>query len=294
MTSLSHIQALVPHYESNEVQLANLALSHYDGQFQLENRRNSNVTLVFYKTIAASLIFFTSLAMAIFPLKKKSSLALDSSRGFGDAIASGIFLGAAFFHLLPDAIQLFNQATHSICLRPEIICGFSFLLMLLLEHLTQSYHALHGKNILPLLLSGILMLHALIEGAALGLGATLSETIMLFIAILAHKGSESFALCITLLRHQLPLHRLLMIVFFFSWMTPIGILLGTSVSGLALGSQGSLAAALLEAFAAGTFFYIATLHHLRFQQYRNASHRLTDFISVISAAGIMGIIALWT
>ena len=62
------------------------------------------MTLIDYKVMAALVIFVISMAIAIYPLKKKRTLQQLESLALGEALASGIFLGAAFFHMLPDAI----------------------------------------------------------------------------------------------------------------------------------------------------------------------------------------------
>lgn len=253
------------------------------------------MTLVFYKAIAALLIFCISLATALYPLKKKSVLKHAESLGLGEAIASGIFLGAAFFHMLPDAIKIFGNiygpSTYPI---PEAVCMLGFLLMLFLERLSLVNATIRSKNAIPYILALILVIHALVEGVALGIGSTFSEAIMLFIAILAHKGSESFALCVAMLRHELPFRRVMLIVIFFSLMTPLGISIGTAVSELTFARHGELAAALFNAFAAGTFLYISTLHHIRFHKHQHEAQGLMEFICLVFGVAAMGVIALWT
>lgn len=255
------------------------------------------MTLVYYKAAAAIIIFIISMATAIYPLKKKRSLNHSHSESFelGEALASGIFLGAAFFHMLPDAIKLFGNLYGSIAYPiPEIICVTGFLLLLFLERLSLSHPNAQSKNAIPYILALILIIHALTEGAALGIGTTFTETLMLFIAIVAHKGSESFALCITLLRHELPFKRILLIVIFFSLMTPIGISLGAAINEFAFANNGELVAAIFNAFAAGTFLYISTLHHVHFHQHTKDTQGLLEFASLVAGATAMGVIALWT
>lgn len=250
------------------------------------------MTLVSYKIIAALIIFLTSMAIAIYPLRKKVSLNHTESVGLSEAIASGIFLGAAFFHMLPDAIKIFAEVygTQSYPI-PEVICVIGFLLLLLLERLSFT---LHSTSSIPYILAIILIVHALVEGAALGIGSTFSEAFMLFIAIVAHKGSESFALCITMLRHHLPFKRILSIVIFFSLMTPLGIGLGTAVNVLTLKGSGKLAEAAFNAFAAGTFLYISTLHHIHFHKHTTETQGILEFSCLVLGVVIMGLIALWT
>lgn len=253
------------------------------------------MTLVDDKIIAAVVVFIAGLATAIYPLKKKHALSHTESFELGEALASGIFLGAAFFHMLPDAIKLFGQVNNAMTYPiPEAICLSGFLLMLFLERLSLTRSAQHSKLSIPYILAIILIIHALTEGAALGIGTTLSETTMIFIAIIAHKGSESFALCITMLRHHLPTRRIMAIIVFFALMTPIGIGLGMILHQLAfVGDQGKLLAASFDAFAAGTFLYISTLHHTRFHQHSEETHGMTEFACLVLGLVTMGVIALW-
>lgn len=253
------------------------------------------MTLVDYKVIAALIIFTMSMAIALYPLKKKHTPGHSESFELGEALASGIFLGAAFFHMLPDSIRLFAQLYGASAYPvPEIICVGGFLLLLFLERLSLGHSTTQSKHAIPYILALILIIHAVTEGAALGIGSSLSETLMLFIAIVAHKGSESFALCVTLLKHELPFRRILLIVIFFSLMTPVGIMLGTAINQFAFIGNGELVAAIFNAFAAGTFLYISTLHHVHFHQHTKDTQGLLEFVSLVAGAVAMGVIALWT
>lgn len=249
------------------------------------------VILIYYKAIAALVIFLISLVFAVYPLKKKLALKHTESLELGEALASGIFLGAAFFHMLPDAVKIFNHLPNPIPYPiPEAICVLGFLILLLLERLSLNRAS---SDSIPYIIALILIIHALTEGAALGIGTTLSETLMLLIAIAAHKGSESFALCVTLLKHQLSIRKVALIVIFFSLMTPLGISLGTMVTQSATLSS-ELIAGIFNAFAAGTFLYISTLHHIHFHQHSKDTQGLLEFASLVIGVVAMGVIALWT
>lgn len=248
--------------------------------------------LITYKAIAAILIFITSMATVIYPLKAKQGIYRESFE-LGEALASGIFLGVAFFHLLPDAISLFQQLYGNMFFpMPEAVCLAGFVLLLFLERLSFSNSFLTPQMIIPYILALILIIHALIEGTALGM-SPMTEALMIFIAIIAHKGSASFALCITLMRYQLPFLRIVLIMTFFSLMTPIGIGLGSFISLITHSEKGLLAAAILNAFAAGTFLYIATLHHIRFHQRIEEAHALLEFSFLMLGLIMMGLIAVW-
>ncbi len=250
--------------------------------------------LIDYKMIFALLIFFTSIATVIYPLRKRSVLKHPESIELGEALASGIFLGTAFLHMLPDAIKTFAQIyganTYPI---PELVCVASFSLLLFLERLSLKLKSHSSKHSIPYILAIILVIHALTEGAALGIGTRFSETLMLLIAIIAHKGSESFALCVTMLRHELPFKRILAIILFFALMTPLGILLGALMNEYAVFSNSELIAALFNAFAAGTFLYISTLHHVRFHKHTEETQGLEEFAFLLLGLGVMAVTAYW-
>lgn len=253
------------------------------------------MSLIVYKVVAAGLIFLISLVTVIYPLRKRSALQHPESVELGEALASGIFLGAAFFHMLPEAITSFSRL-HGIDNRypiPEFICIGGFLLLLFLERLSFIRCTTHqSRHAVPYILVIILTIHAVIEGAALGIMTTLSGTVMLLIAIIAHKGSESFALCVTLIRHALPIRHVITIIAIFSLMTPFGIGIGALINRYAYIGNGELAEAIFNAFAAGTFLYISTLHHVRFHQHTEETQGLQEFACLLSGLVMMAATAL--
>lgn len=253
------------------------------------------MTLIIYKSIAALLIFLTSVGIASYPLKSRHAPKQSETAELGEALASGIFLGAAFFHMLPDAIRTFDHLYNNLFLPlPEIICVLGFLLLLFLERLSLTYSNPQSTSSVPYILALILIIHALTEGAALGIGSTFSESMMLFIAIIAHKGSESFALCVILLKHQLSFKRVLSIIIFFALMTPLGIGLGATINEFTFAREGELISAIFNAFAAGTFLYISTLHHIHFHKHAKDTQGLLEFASLVIGTVAMGVISLWT
>lgn len=252
------------------------------------------MSLVFYKLVAALLTFVASLLIVIYPLKNKKKLTFSESAELGEALASGIFLGAAFFHLLPDALRIFSQIYGNMAFpTPEAICVAGFLILLFLERFSLNQNFLSGKRVIPYILILMLTIHALTEGAALGIGTTFSETMMLLIAILAHKGTETFALCVAMLRHQLSLRTIVTVIVLFSFMTPIGIVLGTTIDIFAFAKNGELIAASFDAFAAGTFLYISTLHHVHFHKHEKDTQGMLEFTCLLAGVLAMATIAMW-
>ncbi len=250
------------------------------------------MNLTAYKASAALLIFVTSMVVSVYLLKRKNALNHGETAGTWEALASGIFLGAAFFHMLPDAIRSFAHVYPGINYPvPELLCVTGFLLLLFLERVSITNEHARTHNYIPYILALTLTIHALSEGAALGLENAYAETAMLFIAILAHKGSECFGLCILLLRYELPHRHIFITLIFFAAMTPLGILLGQAVIS---SSQNELLSSLFTAFAAGTFLYISTLHHVHFHKHSDEKQGMLEFACLTAGVAMMGLIGVWT
>lgn len=267
------------------------------------------MSLILYKSFAGLLIFLISLVAVIYPIRARIYPSHNRFLELGDAFASGIFLGAALFHMLPDAIADFSEIVPNLRYPlAESICAAGFLLLLFLERLSHymgaenSHHTSHDhqtahphqhNHALPFMLACILIIHALIEGAALGINATFTTAFIIFIAIAAHKGSESFALAVILNRSALPMKTTIATILIFSIMTPLGIGLGTTLTLLTHSHTGILLTACFNAFAAGTFLYMSTLHHINHHHRINEAESLFEFVVLVIGLVIMALIAMW-
>lgn len=250
------------------------------------------MTLSTYKLVAALLIFLTSIFVSLYLLRRKQALSQGENASMWEALASGIFLGAAFLHMLPDAIRSFSHLYPDVSYPlPELVCVGGFLLLLFLERISLTNPQARNTRAIPYILVVTLVIHALSEGAALGLETAYAETAMLFIAILAHKGSECFGLCLLLLRYALPHRHIMLTLIFFALMTPIGIFVGDNLQA---SDSSQTVAALFTAFAAGTFLYISTLHHVHFHQHSNDRRGMLEFSCLAIGVIVMAMIAAWT
>ncbi len=252
------------------------------------------MSLISYKILAGLLIFITSLLAARYPLKVRAQVTHNDFLELGDAFASGIFLGAALFHMLPEARQSFFQilgTTHYPL--SEFFCAGGFLLLLFFERLSgNSSHT--TTNSVPYIIALIIIIHSLIEGAVLGINTTFATASIIFLAIIAHKGSESFALAISLNQTTLSLRRSLILVLIFSLMTPAGIAAGTTITLFLQYKTGQLLTAGFSAFAAGTFLYMSTLHHINHHKRSHQGEGMKEYFALLGGLIVMGGLAAWS
>jgi len=217
------------------------------------------MSLIVFKTIAASLILLTALVAGIIPIRSHLLNPDKKSLRIGEAFACGVFFGAAIFHLLPEANHSFQEIYPN--LRYPIVnlaCVLGFLLLLLIERGFKQIHSGASQStLIAYLLATILSVHSVIAGSALGIDKTSAGAFILFFAIMAHKSSASYALAINLNRSNISPKGRILILSIFSIMTPIGILLGSLGSHNLDYHQSDLLQSLFNAFAAGTFFTVS-------------------------------------
>ena len=173
------------------------------------------------------------------------------------SFAAGVMLGAAFFHMLPEALH--DGGYRAISWLPA-----GFLLMFLLERFvlthvceeppecTEHGHG-PGKTIGLAAFFG-LSVHTLFDGIALGSAAVEGVGLMAFVAITAHKIPASLSLASIFLSEGRSRRVVLGYGALFGLMVPVGAGLYFGLDS-AVHLTGFTPGAL--AFSAGTFLYIA-------------------------------------
>lgn len=177
---------------------------------------------------------------------------------FGETIATGIFLGAALMHILPESDHLFiEQNIHYPV--SYLLAGLTFLFFLWLEHVGKElYHNKLSQHTFIGVAWLMLSAHSFFEGSALGLADDYSLMVMLFLAIVSHKWAEAFAMAVQLNKYPQSPKVNYILFLLYALMTPLGILLGYHYRTPNL----SLYSPICMAISAGTFLYFGTLHGL--------------------------------
>lgn len=242
----------------------------------------------------ASTAFMIILASGYFPFKKRLTQEKHSEFAIGETLGTGVFLGAALLHMLPEAQSLFEKLGYHYPLA-LLITGIIFLLFLWFEHLGEVlYHQHHTHANHPsfaLIAWMMLSLHSLVLGTALGLSQEYSMQVMLFLAIIAHKWAESFAIAVQLNKSRLNPKIAILLFLCFACMTPLGIGIGWYFGHDV--STHSFIDPLLMAVSAGTFLYLGTLHGLERCVMVQRCCNLRDFSFVIVGFLLMAAVAVY-
>jgi zinc and cadmium transporter len=190
------------------------------------------------------------------------------------AFSGGFLLGTAIIHIIPEVIeQTQNYGTTAIDITLFIVLGF--FMQLLLENFSEGIehghlhvdaphghdHAhdhshFHNSNFISTTLLLSICVHAFIEGMPLNGTFSINNSLLgnsLFWGIILHKLPASFALAIIMNEARLSFKRIMLYLFLFSLMTPLGILVGNGLM-----QYNSYGLQIVTAIVAGSFLNIAT------------------------------------
>jgi zinc and cadmium transporter len=219
------------------------------------------------------------------------------------SFSAGVMLGAAFLHMLPEAVEGAGLSA-----LPFVLVGFLFLFLLerfVLVHVCAEpgprpeamahphgtpghvHHDATGCDVHTLGLAAFvgLSLHTLVDGFALGAASSDAALgFLVFLAILAHKIPSSFSLSAILRAEGYSRRRALAMNAIFALMVPLG-------AAVYLAVRGVVTAPAFTSFAlaasAGTFL------HLAFSDILPDLHRRGGSKLKLSASLLAGIAAMW-
>ena len=257
------------------------------------------MNIIMFKAIAFIAILITGISGGFLSLRLASSKKSERLFSLGNAFAGGIFLGAGLIHMLPDAQEGLGTLGVNFPLT-FLICAIGFLMILFLEKVVVQGHSAVANslvkrpkaNIYPYMLTLVLSVHSIIAGIALGTEDKVGLSIVIFIALISHKWSAAFALGVSLIRADIKKVKIKNILILFSFATPIGIVLGTTLSAILTGRTEEIIEGLFDAIAAGTFLYVAIVSVLN-NEFKQNEDRWLKFLMVSIGLGIMALLAIW-
>jgi len=231
-------------------------------------------------------IFFVALLGAVPPLLKNwNSRQLHLFIAFG----AGVFLGAIFLHLLPDAL---SEGTETLA-SSMVLSGF--LLILLIERIIFGSHKVHCDDlcghrhaIVGMAAMIGLSAHSLTEGISLGLGmADEGVGFVIFLAIIGHKSIDAFSLATIFRLAEFSLKKTAGLILLLSLMTPVGALITIPF----LGTMKEINLAVTAGLTAGTFLYVTTMDLLP-EAFHSEKERASTFVWLILGIFIMFLIKI--
>ena len=276
----------------------------------------SSETLYGIKLAFAAVVAVIGLVGALLPWILGGRGASARTLALSDTFAGGVLGGAGLIHLLGSGITEFRASLPGVGYPLALmLAGLGFLLILFIEGVVVADRptAAQGEGhpgspaiqhemswrprgthhfIYPVILLVVLSVHSVILGLALGAQQALSGAIIVFLAIVAHKGAAGFALGVGYenagVRHRRALPQLA----FFSVMTPLGIVIGASIGFVLSAGSDRLFEAIFDSLGAGTFLYIASLDIIK-TEFGNPDYRLQKWIAATLGFGLMALLAIW-
>ncbi len=241
-------------------------------------------------TIAVILVAY----MAGGPVLRRAGGQESRFYGMLEALAAGVFLGAGLIHMLGDADGEFTTAGLDYPWA-FTIAGGVLLLLLWFEHwgrrASEAAEA-GGGRFMALLATAMLGVHSFLVGGALGTSSEMAMTLIIFVAVLAHKWAASFALALELTRSTLSRRGRWWAFSLFVLLFAFGVVAGAAL--MRFDKAAPLAEPVFSSLAAGTFLFFGTLHELDQAPLIAKSGRIGGFLAATAGFVLMAIVAVWT
>jgi solute carrier family 39 (zinc transporter), member 1/2/3 len=242
-------------------------------------------------------IFLTGLIGGLLPTRVPETPGGQRLLVLSNALAGGIFFGAALIHLWPDSMELLASGRSGLALLlPFLLGAAGFLSILLLEDvllgsedvgkMSADRHAIY-----PYVLTLVLSVHSIIAGTALGLETGTVAAFALLVAILAHKAFAGLALGISLSRAGIAYRRHVSIIVLFALSTPTGVVLGILLSNALQGEAAGTVEGVIDALAAGTFLYVAVMDIIS-ETFEEKGDRGLKYLMIVAGLALMLLLLL--
>jgi zinc transporter ZupT len=105
----------------------------------------------------------------------------------------------------------------------------------------------------PIIVLCAIGFHGLFAGISIGIGENLNDTLIIIIAILAHKWAAALSLGVTFIKLFVPNKQFYILMIIFALITPVGTVIGLIVKQ----SSNEFVEAIFLSVSSGTFFYLS-------------------------------------
>lgn len=208
----------------------------------------------------------------------------------GKPFACGVFLALSLVMMLPSGFHLFGKADPGIPLPlPPVIAIIVFLALLFMEHREEELAAKGQRQdqltspAIPIIMTIMIAIPSFLLGTALSISGTI-QAAMIFLAIIAHKGTAGFALAVKMVRSSMSRKQVLTLYGLFALSTPFGIIIGEESRELLTGHEMLVVKGVILSAASGVFLYMSTMHGLKDNALIVQCRRHEGFIAM--AAGV--------
>ena len=156
------------------------------------------------------------------------------------------------------------------------------------EHKEHDHSHEHKSSaITPYILLLALGFHGFFEGMALGIQSDISNTLSLFLAIMAHKWAASLTLGISIVKSGVEKKQLIIMILIFAFIGPVGVAVGLILSETA----NDYLQGIFLAISVGTFIYIACSEVL-VEEFENPDNKFLKFFMFMVGGIFIGGLSL--
>ncbi len=216
---------------------------------------------------ALVVILMVTFAGGYMPLFK-GKISEEKSFPGAESFTAGIFLALSLAIMLPAGMDLTHRVIPFEVPLAPVFALLTFLILLSIEHAIQHLKMKVDNTselsspVIPTIMTIMIALPSFFMGAALGVSGK-SMAILVFCAIVLHKGSAGFALALKMVRSSMSRGKILAMFCLFAFSTPTGIILGYHIHEYMAGEAIIVIKGIIFSMASGTFLYMATLHDLK-------------------------------
>ncbi len=125
----------------------------------------------------------------------------------------------------------------------------------------------------PIIVLCAIGFHGLFAGISIGIGEKLNDTLIIIIAILAHKWAAALSLGVTFVKLFVPNKQFYILMIIFALITPVGTVIGLIVKQ----SSNELVEAIFLSVSSGTFFYLS-MSEILVEEFEKKENKYIKFI----------------